>query len=371
MANFENRDILFLYNDQEVRLYAGIGGEGLLSSIDGGQTWERVNSEGHLFTPSRLLEESGKYYLTTLDKGVFESRNGIDFSPISDSLPQVAVWGITKYQGEWYVCTDKGVYRQDKKGGWFPEPLPETFQEETLYDIHAKAGLLVTGGQNRIYIKQDGSWKTIDFDFEFDIRNIVIFNDETIWVGTNGKGCYYSDDRGQSWAKLAEEGLEDNVIYLSKHEEMDLLRIGRNGLYNDVSKIGLQPEGIIFKTATFHRGLYFAGTVDKGIFALAPIPTPGALPINTENRLQNLTGALNIFPNPTDGTIWVQLETPEATDDIHQMEIFDTNGRLVDKGIVVAGDQNRFDLQLPPGVYSLLFSRAGKPVHRGRIIVMQ
>lgn len=369
VVNFEKRDIMFLYNDKDDRLYAGIGCDGLMFSKDGGKTWERVNTSGQYFTPTRLVEENGKYYLTTLDKGVFESKNGIDFENISDSLPNLNVWGAAIHKGDLYISTSSGVFKRDNKKGWEKELLPEEYEQETLFDIDSKSGVLVTGGQERIYVNHSGSWEAASFDFEFDIRNIVVFNNKTIWVGTGGKGAFFSDDQGQTWNKVEKEGLEDNVIFLSKEEEKDLIRIGRDGLHRDDLKIGALPVDIIFKNATYHKGIYFAGTVDEGIFALVQKIEGNAIQAPAGNLYLNGENKLEIFPNPSEGAIWVKVATNSDTSEPFRLDIYNMEGKKVFSNQIPSNQLTMLDLRLVPGHYRLLSLQNGKVNQQGSFII--
>ncbi len=360
MVDFKQSEILFLFDDQSI-IYAGVSNYGLAISRDEGKTWLKLEIPNGPLFPSSLSKVQGNYFLTSFDKGIFYSMDGSKFEDMNFDLEISLLYASAVHLGDIYVAGHGGVYvLKNNSSTWTKESLPANYRAETLFQLEASSELMIAGGTNKVFIKKSGidGWECADFDFRWDIRNLNIFNNAVIWVGTTGGGIYVSEDEGLTWYEDEQDIAEGNVIFMSKAQPDKITTISGKGIYQSVDDLNrINSPG--FKNIEKHRDHYYAGTVDQGIYRLQLLPPP---PPST---------LLSILPNPSAGYFDLLLENADP-DKEYSILFFDSSGRMF-KRVVMPGQirlsSGHIFLDLPPGIYNYNLLDKNSIIEAGRLVI--
>ena len=200
------------------------GGEGVLKSIDGGETWTNINNGlgnlyvGSLFVhpqdPNTLLaatgnnayQDGGGVYLTTDGGASWKHVTGEHVTSVefSQSNPQIA---YAAGDGQFYRSEDGGKTWKafvDKRGrGWGPPGIRPGFPIDFQVDPRDPYRIFVNnyGGGN--FLSEDGgeTWITSSVGYTgADLRDVFVFPDNPAYVLANGRsGPFLSRDGGVNW----------------------------------------------------------------------------------------------------------------------------------------------------------------------------
>lgn len=162
--------------DGEV-IYGYDGRAGLLRSLNGGHTWERL--------PAEALQQAG---------GALNLAVG------------------TGDQDEIFVGTDVGLLRSGNAGrSW--ETLIAAPVSAVSIDVADPERLLayVADEEQGLALSEDGGqrWRSLDLVLDDDLAGHVAVDPadrDRIWVGTWGQALWRTTDGGQEWEQLAEDG---------------------------------------------------------------------------------------------------------------------------------------------------------------------
>jgi photosystem II stability/assembly factor-like uncharacterized protein len=169
-------------------VYAGTYFGGVYKSVDGGISWQHLESElsnKAIFTIEADLVNPDTLYAGTFQQGVFKSLDGGDnWSAINNGLIDLSVLDILFLPGMQRLlsATETGVFYSDDGGGSWTKANAE---QDPLY--------------GKIFLQD-----TTDAD--------------TIYLGTSGFGLYVSSNNGADWTRV-NNGLTDAIINSLAHNQ--------------------------------------------------------------------------------------------------------------------------------------------------------
>lgn len=184
-------------------IYAATSG-GLYRSEDSAQTWSKINEIGLNIAidptnPSKLYS-GGSTIVTSTDGGATWNMVVIDYSLIHRLVVNPASPNIV------YAATSKGMYKSINSGtNWAAINGGLTGTNITALTISAKTPTTLYAGtwQHGLWKSTDGgeSWNQIDRGFIWYIMSIVIDPQDPsqVYLGTDNGGLYKSTNGGESW----------------------------------------------------------------------------------------------------------------------------------------------------------------------------
>jgi hypothetical protein len=161
-------------------------GDGVLKSIDNGNTWFHIYNGVDLLGACNCMTFCGNtIYIGTVSSGVFKSTDGgASWQNITDGLNYLRIICLHALNG--YIYASARIYDPDMKCGIYRLKEGDT----TFVDI--------TG-----YVYDD-------------VRSFSSLGNR-LFIGTYGSGVYYSDDLGDNWVYWGQgcsgTGTEDTYVY--------------------------------------------------------------------------------------------------------------------------------------------------------------
>ncbi|PWB69436.1 MAG: hypothetical protein C3F07_19550 [Anaerolineales bacterium] len=200
------------------------GGEGVLKSIDGGQTWTHINNGlGNLYVGSLFMHPTNSNILLAGsgnnayrdNGGVYRTSNGgaswqyvagdhITSVEISLLNPNIA---YAAGDGNFYKSQDGGVTWQlyvDSRGwGWGPKGIRPGFPIDFQVDPRDSNRIFVNnyGGGNFLSENGGQTWVSSSIGYTgADLRDVFVFPNNPAYVLANGRsGPFLSRDGGVNW----------------------------------------------------------------------------------------------------------------------------------------------------------------------------
>ncbi len=196
------------------RIYVAELDRGVIRSVDGGNTWLRINLGLTSFRCRSLSVVDTLRYVGTEDAGVFYSTlNTPSWTPVSTGLLDPTVDALLASPQNpstvWAGTKGKGIFRSDNRGGLWTQldgGLLNTFgfslavRSSSSHAVYDGTGF---GDQLWRSTDQGASWTRNSYLFSFNSVRAVVPDPvvaQTIYLTSYGLGVYRSTDDGATWA---------------------------------------------------------------------------------------------------------------------------------------------------------------------------
>ena len=186
LSDFELTSSISSITGDNNAVYVTTCGDGVLKSIDNGNTWFHIYNGIDLSGYCNCITISGNtIYVGTFSSGVLKSTDGgASWQNIADGLNYLNVNCIYALNG--YIYASTRIYDPDMEFGIF----------------RLKEG--------------DTTFVNITGDVYYDVRSFSSLGNR-LFIGTYGSGVYYSDDLGDNWVYWGQgcsgTGTEDTYVY--------------------------------------------------------------------------------------------------------------------------------------------------------------
>lgn len=338
---------------------------GIIKSEDGGFTWVRADSG------IRMSWEQGPIELVIdphYPDTIYTGTGGPFGGPPYKSINGGESWFRIDPDSAW-LWREHGIGDSIKV-----DPLEDGIVSIAIDPQNTEHLYFGTAGLGEIFETSDGgnSWNATGLaanELIYDIQIDPLFP-EKIYAGLSRYGFFMSNDYGKTWLNI-NEGITDNSfnlldIQLFTKNEITYIYVRAN--WGDSSGIYLLNENLIWEqieisgrrisTIAIRDSKLYAGS--SGLY-VKDLPTTINNPIKHEPN----SFAINIFPNPANSTIQVNLKFSKTAYTI--IDIFDILGRRKEtlyRGTLIPGTFRRnFDLSsYSSGVYiiNVIMSREVK-----------
>ena len=379
-----NKSVLPLVVSSNDQLFAGVygdaslgfPGEGMIRSVDNGDTWTQINNGLLNLNIFALAVNSNQHLFAGTDtSGVFRSTdNGDSWSALNTGLPnendffsEIRSLAINT-NDHIFAATSAGIFRSSDNGNkWVRTGFPSDPGNIAVNSSgHLFAGTQLDG----IFRSTDNgdNWQQINTGLpDRTISAIGIDPSDNIFIMTNA-GVFLSNNGGDSWTDVT-NGIMHFIIAFAFNSSghifagtIDFFGKG-GGVYRSTDggeswtqiNAGLTSLNIL-SLAVNSQDQIFAGTLERGVFRLLEIAT----------SVEDLTGAIPIsfvleqnYPNPFNPTTIIRYQLSEFT---HvELTIYNQLGQRI-KTLVnerqLAGDyqsewngRNEMGQQVSSGVY--------------------
>ncbi len=365
-------------------LFAGTE-EGVYRSTDNGISWYGLDSKETIEYVRSLLVHSGTVFAGT-DNGIYRSTNNGDmWIDANVGLTDTKIRSFLAHGNIIFAGTDKGIYRSTNNG--------DTWSAIGMKD-HEIASLVLSGNIIFAGTSARGIYRSYDNGDTWNFAGLsghnvysLVANTEMLFAGTWGRGVYRSIDNGQTW----------NITGLSNKNVLSLVVNGKTlfaGLYPDFAHystdngdtwssttsadyafsfavtdesifagtqkrvyrlmnnedewgdIGL--SGLDVRSLVISGDYLFAGTYGSGVWKRSLKTTH----IEQREEIKNHASNLRIYPNPSEGTLTLEIEEINATSDMYDVMVYDMYGRQL--GMYHTHNRQTLDLtHIPTGQYQL------------------
>ncbi|GAB1429956.1 hypothetical protein MASR2M18_07890 [Ignavibacteria bacterium] len=335
-------------------LYAGTG-SGVFRSTDNGVTWQKKSSGLNALSVTCLLQLGNYQYAGTYGGGVYRSSdNGDSWQQNISGLNSLYVYCLIKFGDYLYVGMDNGVYSSSDNGdNWRSSGLSTL----TIYTLLQFGDYLYAGTGKGVYSSSDDgySWQQKNSGLNtLSFYTLLQFSDY-LYAGGQWGGVHRSTDKGENWQS---SGINETSIYsITQFGEYLYVSTFNHGVYLSTDKgdswinIGLMEQDV--RTLVISGGYLFAGTYGNGIWKI-PL---SATNIEEREENENLGSSIRTYPNPSEGTLTIEIEDANASNDIYDVMMYDMYGRQM--GIYQIHNKQTIDVNtLPIGQYQLKVQNA-------------
>ena len=290
-------------------VYAGVDGQGVSASTDGGLSWNALPSTGlsNLSVQTVAVCPSGAVLAGTWGGGVF-IYSGASWTAVNNGLGESYVTSLDCNAQDIVAAGtySKGVFLSTNAGtNWYA--ANSGLGDLAILIVRGNGSLLLAGTTQGTYRSDDGglTWTNAGlsgqatYDFAFDPTNA-----QHLWAGTLQQGGLESYDGGQSWARLGTL----TQVYTVARDADDVLFAGTkdSGAYHfggsawSAESLGATQINLL-RPAGAGYGQLVAGTNDGLWVRQAPQPTPTPTNTPTPRATPTNTPAATATPTPTPG----------------------------------------------------------------------
>ena len=308
-------------------LYAGLGGGGIFKSSDEGTTWTEINNGLGKKYITALTSKENKIYVSSYAEGVFISENKGQLWKAMETPPgSVYIYSLITSGGNLIAATWDGIYcsADDKK--WTKAIINGIHKHNITLSLFESKKNLIAGSGKYLFISKDNGkiWESFNSGSPFDILSFAE-QGNTLTIGTSGDGLYQSIDEGKNWIKKLNNKTESELENVSAIV-IDSLNIvagsPTKGVINDGTKMNQGYANLSIKSLIKHKGYYFAGTPNAGLWKYA-----------LKGKLQNLEDrgvfelTCSIYPNPSTVNSILTYSINQKTN-VH-IDLIQPNGKIV------------------------------------------
>ena len=345
-------------------IYSGTYGGGLLSSVDGGDTWKACPAPRGSVSDILVLDDN-RLLVSYLGKGVIQlPLSGEHYQIDTVGLENVNVSTLARGSNNLYAGTYNGLYQRSlSTDRWQKVSLPIGPYSPKIHSVvHTPYGVIAGGSQVVFYKLNDASnWEALQLD---ELTDIVALSwvDSQLLIGTSGNGAYIftpGDSTMGTPSFRIEEALEGMVQRIRTAPYADPVSLSsEGGLSTDFERDrSLLPSGFLNDYARI-GDVEFLSVHGKGIYrrggrASAKNYLIGADKSNPEegSGADDILRSTAVFPTVVND--WLTIKLPEALEEIVTIDLLDNTGitHLSAQLIAPATRHTFTGLRLTPGMY--------------------
>jgi photosystem II stability/assembly factor-like uncharacterized protein len=195
-----------------------VGSDGISRSVDGGQTWTRINSglppdltvHGHDFVTDIALGASGAtLYVSLLDNGIYRTTDGLTWHPSGErSANQQPVALVVQGASLLAASAPNGISRSEDGGlSWTASNAGLAAGDVRAIGVTASTLYAAEfSGPGLFASSNDGaSWTALAGLPNSPIMSLAIWQGDPriVYAGTGGAGVWKSSDGGSTWQPTA------------------------------------------------------------------------------------------------------------------------------------------------------------------------
>jgi len=199
------------------------GGEGILKSIDGGETWFRVNDGlGNLYVGSLFMHpEDPDILLAGTGNNQYWHHGGVYISTDAGATWEHVLGEPGGYPGYWYIITAVEFAAADPRIAYAGSAVSIFRSEDGGHTWR-----MVSGGTRRW--GPESTTAGIPIDFEIDPGD-----PDRVFVNCYGGGNFLSTDGGRTWRDVSNgyTGAEARDIAVHPSDPQQVLVAGRSGVF--------------------------------------------------------------------------------------------------------------------------------------------
>jgi hypothetical protein len=346
---------------------------GLYSSINNGDSWEKIWEDFSMGTNNTLLARNNNIWI---GRGmiILSTNNGENWSlvPIKpDYYPTVAIIFIRANENHIFAAThDDGVYTSTDNGfNWTKTNFP-------VNDV--EIGSMAVSGNNiyvgtilpyNLWISNDNgvTWRLGNSPTNTAIHSLIADGND-IFAGTHFDGVYLSTDSCSTWTKtslpdfyVSWMGISGEYLLLVADNKTFVnflcLSTDRGSSWKQIKLPRPRVTDFIVKDdyvfISANRGDHY-GDHYKDIFR-AKISD-----LITDIQDDAPSSEISIYPNPASDYIYINSPLVVGAGGIYEYTIIDLLGQNVQRSVLT---DSKIDIsKIPTGAYCIVFSNGGKQI---------
>jgi photosystem II stability/assembly factor-like uncharacterized protein len=302
-------------------------GLGLCKSVNGGTSLYSIQPAGEtklVFNPPYIMHPVEDIIYCAYSDVYMSENRGVSWTKIMDnpsSLPRMLSMEVSASNSNvLYTANNNNIWRTLDRGEIWTDITngihlgSAVISDITISDSNPLDVWITLGGyQNtkKVYSSKDGgdTWVNISYNLPNIPVNCITFEPESnssVYIGTD-VAVYYHNEYLSEWIYFSDS--LPNVI---------------------INELEINPVFKKIKAGTFGRGIWESNLMDSHF---VKIP-------------ENNNFDFNIYPNPTNGLLNIELKEKPETD--IEISLFEISGKMVWNDIVPQ-PENTFNIQLPSG----------------------
>lgn len=333
---------------------------GLFKSTNYGEDWQLITNGLPPFNQSiRMFGLSIDNNSPSNNRTMYITVDGNIYRSIDDGIN----WQLVLTNGNLkFTEVDKFdgniIYAGGKDGLWKSADAGNSWQEIGLAEMH---NLHQFTRPDIVPTWVDWSTDTYPYEGVFDIQTDPnVQNRLYVTVIGKGKGLYQSEDAGQTWNHILTDSTMRGVAIAPENSDViyatSSMSYHSGGYGNSLGIMYSEDAGNTWQAVNDGMAYNYGGIieVETGMHPNVWVWSPGtgvqkaAVPYFTNTAINEIESKYNIYPNPTNGTLYLDKDIAEK-----QFKITDNLGKIVLEGMV---KNNAIDLnKLHKGMYFLSF----------------
>ncbi len=323
-------------------LFVGLSGGGVYKSEDEGMTWrEQNNGLGQKYISSITIK-GNKIYAASYGEGIYISNNKGESWTITETPPgSKYIYSIYSSGSNLIAATWDGIYYSTDEKRWTKALLKGPRKHNIILSLHESKKALVAGSGQYVFTSIDNGkiWESTNTGSLYDILSFAEYEND-LFMSTSGDGIYISSIEGKNWSKKLINKSESellNVPVIIVDSSKILAGSHSKGVINDGDKMNQGYTNINIKSLVKHKGFYFAGTPNNGLWKYAINGKIQSLEPRVSFEL-----TIDIYPNPGQATTTLKYSINQKTE--VTIDLASSDGKIV---------KHLNFMDQAPGVYQL------------------
>ncbi|HEV7781954.1 MAG TPA: hypothetical protein VGO58_11855 [Chitinophagaceae bacterium] len=264
-------------------LYAGTRGNGIYRLSNNGQSWSPVNTGlTNLFV--RSLLSAGTTLFAGTKNGVFLSAdNGTTWISGNTGIAEgITVFSLLSVNDHLYAGASSGVYHSTNGGASWTLQSNGFAGMPYVYALAWQAPNIFAGTQENSIMKSGDNgltWTRSNTGIPpgMTISSLHVFNTTSLMCGTDGAGCFLSNDQGANWKMINNGITSDRFFGLTACNKViyggalnTVFKSADNGLsWTALPVAGLPPNVSVNSILVYNKKIFIS--TDTGIYSYEDI----------------------------------------------------------------------------------------------------